>query len=74
MADQRNIMRYIALGTSISTGLAGSVVIGIFLGQFLDRRLGTTPWLFLFCTLAGLGLGVYSVIHIIKMLEKTNSE
>ncbi|HZW82657.1 MAG TPA: AtpZ/AtpI family protein [Candidatus Deferrimicrobium sp.] len=74
MSTDKKTMRYIALGTSIGSGLAGSVLLGIFLGSYLDRWLGTKPWFFLSCTLLGLAMGVYSVIHIIKMLEKTDSE
>ena len=39
----REAAPYLGLGAT----LAGSVLVGLGAGYWLDRRLGTTPWLFL---------------------------
>jgi len=45
---------YVATAFTSAVTLAVSFAIGFYGGQWLDRRLGTQPWL----TLIGLGLGV----------------
>lgn len=41
--------------------LAASVLIFLFLGQWLDERFGTEPWLLLIGVLIGAGAGFYSI-------------
>ena len=45
----RSIMNLMTVGTT----LVGCIVVGYFLGSFLDRKLGTSPWL----VVAGVFLG-----------------
>lgn len=42
------------------------ILIGIALGLWLDRQLGTAPWFVLAGLLLGLGLGGYSVFKLIN--------
>jgi len=44
------------------------VAVGILLGWFLDRLLGTTPWLLLVFTLLGIVAAVKSIIDISKKM------
>ncbi len=44
----------------IAIMMAGSVVIGYFLGAFLDKKLGTSPWLTLIFLLLGVAAGLKS--------------
>ena len=47
----------------LSGWIAGPVIVGIFLGSWLDRRYGTEPWLYL----ATVGVAfVISVIGIVR--------
>ena len=48
--DWKGVGRYGTVGLE----LVLSVLVGLFGGQFLDRRLGTGPWL----TLIGVGYGI----------------
>lgn len=47
----------------LGTGLqfAGSIVLFLFVGQWLDRRLGTDPWLLLLGVFVGAAAGFYSL-------------
>jgi F0F1-type ATP synthase assembly protein I len=39
-----------------------SVVAGLLLGDYLDRRLGSSPWLTLGLVLLGMAAGVFRVL------------
>jgi F0F1-type ATP synthase assembly protein I len=47
------------LGVGLQLG--ASIVFFLFVGQWLDRRLGTEPWLLLLGVFVGAGAGFYSV-------------
>ena len=38
-----------------------SVIIFLYLGQWLDRKLGTAPWMLLACVFLGAGGSFYSI-------------
>jgi len=47
----------------MSGWIVGPVVLGIFLGKWLDRRYDTEPWLFLGCV--GLAFAI-SIVGLVK--------
>lgn len=49
-----------ALGRALSlaTNLVAAIGAGYFLGDFLDKRFGTGPWLTLICFLLGVATGL----------------
>jgi F0F1-type ATP synthase assembly protein I len=52
--------------STISFQLAGSVLLGVFLGRYLDHWLGTTPWLMVAGLFLGLTAGITGIIKITK--------
>ena len=54
-----------AWGLALGAGseLVVSVLAGVFVGRWLDGRLGTQPWLALLGTVAGISLGLYRLIR-----------
>ncbi|GBD24819.1 hypothetical protein HRbin30_00132 [bacterium HR30] len=52
------------------TELAVSVVAGVIAGYYLDRYLGSAPWLTLLFTLAGLAGGMSRLLWALRRLEK----
>jgi F0F1-type ATP synthase assembly protein I len=54
------------LVSTVSFQLAGSILLGVFLGRYLDRWLGTTPWLMLVGLFLGLTAGITGIIKITK--------
>jgi F0F1-type ATP synthase assembly protein I len=50
-------------GDYIGVGLqfAGAIVLFLFVGQWLDRRLGTEPWLLFLGVFVGATAGFYSL-------------
>ena len=50
---------------AINTGIGGGI------GYYLDSRWGTGPWLLLVGSLAGMGLGLYQVVSVLRGLERS---
>lgn len=52
-----------SVGLYLGLGLqfAVSIVLFVFLGQWLDRRFGTAPWLLFACLFLGAGGSFYSI-------------
>ena len=52
-----------SLGVYLGLGLqfAAAILLFVYLGQWLDRRLGTEPWLLLIGVFVGAGGGFYSI-------------
>lgn len=46
-----------------------SVVLAIFLGAYLDKRLGTSPFLLILFLLGGVAAGFASAIQTLKRVE-----
>jgi F0F1-type ATP synthase assembly protein I len=45
------------------------VVVGIFAGYFLDRRLNTQPWLMMLGVMAGFLYGLKTLFTMLKRME-----
>lgn len=67
-----------ALGQAISlaTNMAAAVAVGFFLGNFLDKRLGTSPWLTLLFFLLGTATGFKMTYEAVskQQIETTTPE
>ena len=78
MAEQNNQsggwQQGLALFIQLSGWLAGPLIIALFLGQWLDRRFATEPWLFLLTTAIAFGITVFGIsfqaIKYIKTIEE----
>ena len=47
----------------VSAELIGGVGVGSVLGWFLDKWLGTYPWLFILCFFLGTGAGLLNIVR-----------
>ncbi len=52
--------------SSIALILPSSIAVGLFFGYFLDRKLGTEPWLLLIFTVLGIASGLLSLFRAIR--------
>ena len=48
-----------------------TILVCLFIGQWLDRKLGTTPWLLLVGVMLGAALGFWMMLRVAKAAEKT---
>ncbi|HVY62970.1 MAG TPA: AtpZ/AtpI family protein [Planctomycetota bacterium] len=56
----------------IGPTLAASVIAGYLLGSWLDRTLGTAPWLMVTCVLLGTVAGFVELIRLLNRLGESN--
>jgi len=63
-------LRGVGFASSIGFLLVASTVIGWFFGSWLDRKLGTDPWLMLVFTLLGVAAGFYETFRVITRISK----
>ncbi len=63
--DKYSTYRQIGILTTIPMLMAVGPILGYYIGNFLDKKLGTTPYLmvvFIFFGFAAAGKGVYDLI------------
>ena len=71
MPSQPSRFRQLALLTTIPMTLLAGPVVGFFLGDFLDRRWGTPPWLMVFFSIVG---GISSVRETLHLIQRATKE
>ena len=59
----------LSLLTQIGVTIVACIGVGILIGWFLDRWLGTTPWLLLVCTVLGVLAAFKSIFDFAKKIE-----
>lgn len=59
-------IRSLVFFSQISFTMVASVLLGVFLGKFIDRLLGTAPWMLLVFSLLGVGAAFKSVFDMSK--------
>ncbi|WP_379970666.1 AtpZ/AtpI family protein [Ectobacillus sp. sgz5001026] len=64
--NNKNPMKAYALMTGVLSSLAGSILVGIFGGKWLDSLFGTFPLFLIIGLLLGLGAGVYAMTKLIS--------
>lgn len=60
--------------SSVGLELGISVIIGLLIGYYLDRELGTGPWLMLVMLGFGLAAGFRGVLRAVKRAERAADE
>ncbi|OGD13475.1 MAG: hypothetical protein A2V76_03680 [Candidatus Aminicenantes bacterium RBG_16_63_14] len=68
--SRRPDLRRLAELSSLGLILPSSIAIGLFFGYFLDRWLGTAPWLLLIFTVLGIVSGLLSLLRALKKQMK----
>lgn len=64
------LLRFSSVG--LEMGIA--VFIGWLLGSWLDKKLGTSPWLMLLCLLFGVGAAFKALIDAARKASRTPTE
>ena len=58
----------------LGTMLGAITLVGALIGQYLDRRWGTGPWLTLAGTVLGMLAGLFEVIGALRKLESAETK
>jgi len=49
--------------------LVSGLIVGMIIGWFLDKALGTKPWMLIVFVFLGLGAGIFNVLRAAKQME-----
>lgn len=68
--------RYRQIGTlaGIPAMLIAGALVGFFIGQWLDRRLDTAPWLQLVFFFLGMGAAIRNIALLLKQVQKDSED
>ncbi|HKI97188.1 MAG TPA: AtpZ/AtpI family protein [bacterium] len=66
----KQYLRFSAVGLE----LGFSVLLGLIVGQWLDRRFGTEPWLLLLFLGFGMVAGFRSIYRLLREINERNKE
>ncbi len=60
---------------NVSGWIAVPIIIGLYLGKWLDHRLGTSPWLFLITMGLAFAISIYGLtVNALKEFKKMDKE
>lgn len=67
-------LKAFALASTIAVQFAVSVFLGVWLGSFLDKKLGTDPWLMLGGLLTGIAAGMVGAYRMVSNILDNKKE
>jgi ATP synthase protein I len=70
--DEKNyrFVRQVGLLTTIPVMLLSGPLIGFLIGDYIDKRFGTTPWFMIICLILGFVASIRQTINIIRKAGK----
>lgn len=74
MFFNKDSLKALSLLSQLAVTMAAPIVLGLILGAFLDRKLGTTPIFLLVMILIGIAAGFRNVYHITQSFLKSPSQ
>jgi len=60
----RDWVRALAFLSQIGVTVAACIIVGVFLGRFLDNLFGTSPILIIICSLLGVGAAFKAIFDL----------
>jgi F0F1-type ATP synthase assembly protein I len=73
-SDARKMWSIAASTGAVGLEIAAAIGIGYFGGQYLDRKLGSTPWLTWVGFGAGVGAGIKALVRVARSYRKSLDE
>jgi F0F1-type ATP synthase assembly protein I len=69
--DARKMWGIAATTGAVGLEIAVAIGIGYLGGQYLDRKLGTAPWLMWVGFLAGVGAAVKALVRVVRSYKRS---
>lgn len=69
----RGVYRSLSM-SSVGLEMGIAVILGVLLGQWLDGRVGSTPWLMILCTGLGMAAGMKGVFRAVGQADRIAAE
>ena len=70
----KKVFNQVSRYSTVGLELGFSIAIGVLAGYYLDRWLGTSPWLTIFLMLCGVVAGFKRIYMALKSLEREQEE
>jgi ATP synthase protein I len=61
-----SLLMAVGIYGAVGLQLVVSLLVGVFLGQWLDRKWGTEPWLLFLGVILGSSAGFYNLFRLMK--------
>jgi ATP synthase protein I len=74
MGEPANKFRKYLRFSTVGLELGLSVIVGLLIGQYLDEKFGTEPWLLLLFLIFGMAAGFRSIFRLLKDLDKNRED
>jgi ATP synthase protein I len=74
LIKDKNVRESIASASVVGLNLVSATFVGLFLGWWLDKWLGTKPWLLLAFLLFGIIAGFRNVIMEVRKIQKADAQ
>lgn len=74
LIKDRNLRESIAAASVIGLNLVSATFVGLFIGWWLDRWLGTKPWLLLAFLIFGIAAGFKNVVSEVRKIQKADAQ
>ena len=74
LIKDRGLRESIASASVVGLNLVSATFVGLLIGWWLDRWLGTKPWLLLVFLVLGIAAGFKNVVIEVKKIQKADAE
>lgn len=68
--SSKTAYRAFGLVTAIGADLVGCILGGLYLGKWIDSKVGTTPFLMVLGILLGLAAGIFGIFQMTRVFYK----
>lgn len=72
LSDRDSFMMAFGIYGALGFQLVAAILIGVFGGQWLDKKFGTDPWLMMLGLFLGAGAGFYNLFRIVVWKNQRN--
>ena len=74
LIKDKAVRESIASASVVGLNLVSATFVGLLIGWWLDRWLGTKPWLLLVFLILGIAAGFKNVVIEVKKIQKADAE
>jgi len=74
LSDRDSLMMAVGVYGAVGFQLVASILIGVFGGQWLDKKFGSQPWLMIAGLFLGVGAGFYNLFRVVVWKSQKNKE
>ncbi len=74
LSDRDSFMMAFGIYGALGFQLVASLLVGVFGGQWLDKKFGTQPWLMMLGLFLGVGAGFYNLFRVVLWKDRESKK